>query len=92
MLGSFVGLVIMAQSKPIYETEETEPQMNKQPSYIAGIFFALLAMVFLAFNIVTSRFLKQVHFSVIQLHYSFWGVIMALAFFPFEKPSDRKLF
>ena len=48
-------------------------------------------MVMLAFFVVSGRQLKVIHFSVIQFHYSFWGVIMALGLLFFEeKPKHRK--
>jgi drug/metabolite transporter (DMT)-like permease len=87
---SFLGILIMALSKP---GSDADIKINAEAYYLSGIIFALITMIFLAVLILTGRYLKSIHFSVIQLHYGIVGMIMAIIMMFFEtKPQDRSFF
>ena len=59
---SFVGILIMAESKP---GKDADIQVESEAQYLTGFIFAFITMFFLAVLILTGRYLKSIHFSVI---------------------------
>jgi drug/metabolite transporter (DMT)-like permease len=60
---SFIGIVIMAGSKPASDVEVIVEDKNSH--YLAGFVFAGVTMFFLAILPISGRFLKSIHFSII---------------------------
>lgn len=82
MMLSFVGLLFITFAKPVSETIE---QVQPASQYILGVGFSLLTLICLANVLVMGRKMKGIHFSVLQLHFSFWGAIGTGIFLPLEQ-------
>ena len=64
-------------------------------NYLEGIVFAIITMVCIAVMVTTGRALKSVHYSVVQLNYAFWGVILSIVLIFFNNAAseyDHRLF
>ena len=57
--------------------------------YLEGIVFALITMVFIAVLVTTGRAVKSVHYSVVQLNYAFWGVILSIVLIGFNSATSE---
>ena len=60
---SFIGIVIMAESKPAPDLEVVFDE--KESHYLAGFMFAIFTMFALAILTISGRYLKSIHFSII---------------------------
>lgn len=87
---AFAGIVIMATTQPPAEVLSEE---QTKTEFMKGLLFALFTVTGISSITLSGRSLQSIHFSVIQLHYAFWGVIFSIILILIEpKPEGRGLF
>jgi drug/metabolite transporter (DMT)-like permease len=77
MFGGFLGVVIVSMNKAEDATTKSDlTGFERIQNHFVGVSAALISAFFAAIVFVTTRALKQIHFSLILFHYGWMAVLM----------------
>ena len=77
MVGGFLGVVIVSMNKAEDQTTKSELSgVEHLQNHLVGVSAALISAFFAAVTFVSTRALKQIHFSLMLFHYGWMAVLM----------------
>ena len=86
MCGCFTGVLILtnAQDEESIDIEQQKTQANSKQNLFLGIIFALVCSWCFSFVIVATRYLREIHYSLMITYYSGFATLTYLVYLTVE--------